>query len=283
MSNTNLCPMCNQPLKRRGKISRAASAYSGWRKRTLTTMQETAIQPWQPAQDFEQGPGRSFEAERTRPARAQNLESDFLVPLALAGATFGIVTIGALWLAWNMRGFTWPMAITAGFIFAGGMWFALVLANRKLLWIVERVANFDLDGDGYTGQPEPPARPVALEIVHKSEADSFRQMFRFDLPAGVTEDDFREFALGVVNEHRGLAESSWTGAGKLFSKAKYNELLNTLDQAGLVRWRNPAAPAQGRELTPAGSRSLRSWLKIARTHTQPSNGASDYAFIEGVG
>lgn len=279
MSSNNLCPMCGQPLKRAGKFRRALSAYSGWKARQTTTYQNTAMTPWQPPPSEE--PGRYMEAERLTPYRAQNAESDFLVPLLQSIGTGVFVFVAAAWLAKYIDGITWDIAFFCGIIAAGGFWLITVLSNRKLLWAVEKIVNSDLDSDGFTGEPAP-TPPVALEVIHKSQDDSFRRMFRFDLPAGVSEDDFRDFARGVVNEGRGLAESSWTGSGKPFSKPKYSALLEVLDLAGVVRWRNQSAPAQGRELTPAGGRALRSWLQMARTHTQPTNGGANYAFIEGA-
>lgn len=286
----NLCPMCGQPLKRRGRISRAFSAYRGWRQSRMVTFQNTSLTPWQPpAPTGGNEPGRYLEAERRFPFRPQNAESDFLVPLLQALGTGVFVTIVAGWGAWLYRGFTWYDALGCGLVAAGGFWVITVIANRSLLWQVERIINSDLDNDGAIGQP-PPAQSVALEVTHRSQDDNFRRMFRFELPAGISEADFVDFANGVTIERRGLAESAWTGAGKPFSKPKYTELLTTLDRAGLVRWRNSQAPAQGRELTPAGGRALRGYLEVARrgqqtarAHTQPSNGGAGYVFIEGAG
>ncbi len=294
MSQSHLCPLCHQSLHRPGRFRRAWSAYTGWKQSRMVTYQNNALtpfrpgqdEPWQPAHTHTPDagpPGRYLEAERKTPYRPQNAESDFVVPLLQALGTGLFVTGGAGWAAWRYSGFTWEMASGLGIIAAGGFWLLTVLANRKLLWVVESVVNSDLDDDSPAVQPAAPSRPIALEITHLSATNSFQRMFRFDLPAGVTEADFTEFARGVVNEYRGLTEASWTGAGKLFSKPKYTALLEVLEQGGLVRWKNPTAPAQGRELTPAGGRALRMYLQMARTHGHAPNGGSDYEFIEGVG
>ena len=266
---TDICPTCGQPMKRPGLGRRLWSTYGSYRQNRITTYSNMAMTPWQPQAPGGSGsePGRYLEAERRSPYRPQNAESDFLVPALQALATGAFVTIGAGWVAWMYRGITWEMAVGAGLVSMGGFWVITVLANRKLLWMIETITNGDLDHDGAVGAPAAPARPVALEVVHRNEAGIFSQMFRFELPEGISEADFGEFARGVVSG-RGLAESAWTGAGKPFSKSRYGDLLATLEQAGLVRWKNVNAPAQGRELTPAGGRALRSWLEMARTHAR---------------
>lgn len=281
---TNICPTCGQPLKRSGMGRRLWSAYGSYRQSRITTYSNMAMTPWQPQAPGGGGsePGRYLEAERRSPYRPQNAESDFLVPALQALATGAFVTIGAGWAAWMYKGFTWEMAVGAGLFSMGGFWVITVLANRKLLWMIETITNGDLDQDGVVGEPAP-AKPVALEITHRNEAGVFSQMFRFELPEGISEADLAEFARGVVQERRGLAESAWTGAGKPFSRARYADLLATLQQAGLVRWKNENAPAQGRELTPAGGRAFRVWLEMARTHARAPNGGDGYAYIEEIG
>jgi hypothetical protein len=286
MIMAQICPNCGFCLadpRPPGKLRRLASAYGSYRQHRLTTFQSTALTPWQPTVPDHQGEGRYLEAERRTPYRPQNAESDFLVPLLQAIGTGAFITVVAGWAAWLYRGFTWDMAVGSGLIAAGGFWVITVTANRKLLWVVETMVNSDLDQDGAVGQPTPPAREVTLNVMHQNHKGVINQVFRFDLPAGISEEDFQEFAQGIVRERRGLAESAWAGTGRPFSKPKYNELLDALTAAGIVRWINPDAHAQGRELTEAGQRSLRRYLYVARTHTHADNGASDYAFIEEAG
>lgn len=283
---SNLCPMCGQPLKKQGRIRRAWSAYSGWRQTRISTFQNAAMTPWQPNTNAPSAgePGRYLEAERRSPYRPQNAESDFVVPLLQALGTGAFVTVGAGWFAWRNAGFTWEWAVGLGLISAGGFWLATVLANRKLLWVVESVINSDLDNDGAVGQPEAPPRPIALEITQVSENNSFQRMFRFDLPSSVTEADFLNFARGVVNEGRGLAESGWIGAGKPFSRQSWAALMETLEKAGIVRFKDAGNRTAGRELTPAGGRALRMYLRTALTHSHSLNGGAEsgYVFIEGA-
>lgn len=279
---SNLCPTCGQPIKRPGVARRLLSAYGSYRQTRIASYQSTSLTPWQPQPPpGSSEPGRYLEAERRSPYRPQNAESDFLVPALQALATGVFVTIGAGWVAWKYPGFTADMALGCGVLAAGGFWVLTVLANRKLLWMVETITNGDLDNDGVIGEPPPP-RPVALEVTHRNEAGTFGQMFRFDLPSGVTEDDFKEFARGVTTG-RGLAESGWIGSGKPFSRQSYNALLAALEQAGIVRWKDDGNHAAGRELTPSGARSLRSWLKMDTRSLTLTQRGNDYEFIPGIG
>lgn len=284
------CPNCGYALvpARSSKLRRIGSLVAGsWRRVERREINSTALTPWrspEPAPGYGNIPAFT-EAERLRPARPQNAESDVMVPLLQALGTGFFVTLAAGVYAYHQRGFTWDAAVTIGVVAAGGYWLIVTSANRKLLWIVERIINKDIDGE--TGPPPPPPQ-VALEVIHKSEDDAgrrtFRQGLRFDLPAGITESHLLEFARGAVQENRGLAEATWTGAGKPFSKPKFGELLDALTRAGIVRWRNEKSPAQGRELTGAGRRALLAFIYLsARTHTHADNGPRNYAFIEGIG
>ena len=111
-----------------------------------------------------------------------------------------------------------------------------------------------------------PAPPIELNVTHADETGRFKQMFRFTLPAGVTEQSFSDFASGVTLEQRGLSEAAWTGHGRPFSKAEYSALLDSLTSSGIIRWKNERHPAQGRELTGAGRRSLLQFVYTARAH-----------------
>lgn len=252
------------------------SAYSGYRASRVTTFQNTSMTPWQPpTTGAATGPGRYLEAERKSPFRPQNTESDFLVPLLQALGTGAFVTAGAGWLAWLYRGFTFEMALTVGIISAGGFWLITVPANRKLLWQIESIINSDLDNDGDIGEPP----KVSLEVTQKSEGSNFKKMFRLDLPAGVTENNFQDFARGVTNERRGLAESAWIGKGKPFSRPTYAAMLETLRAAGIVRWKDEENHALGHELIPSGRMALRGYIQPTHSPT----GASNYTFVPDVG
>lgn len=287
--NNTVCPMCGQPLgKRSGNLRRAFSAYGRWRSRRITRLDSSAVGPWQPP-GMRPGPdetapaGGYVQASRVTPVRPQNLESDFLTPLMQAIGTGFFTGLVSGLIAWQSPTFTYVFALGCGVSAAGLHWALAIIWNRGNLQVIESVVRQDLDGDGHIGPPPPPPA-VALSVVHTSSDDpSFRRIFNFDLPAGITENNFRDFAGGVTEARRGLAEATWCGSGKPFSKPKYNDLMDTLSRAGIVRWRNEQAPAQGRELTPAGGRALRAWLRIARTHPHAANGDSGYVPVEGIG
>lgn len=285
----NNCPNCGHPLG--GRLRRAKIAYAGYHRRHFTQFENSvddALEPWQPKPppQVPGNPGGYFEASRERPARPMNVESDVVTPLvqalALGGFVFGAFFVGGL--AFKAPELTMHAACFSGLVSGGAFYFVIVLANRRLLWVAERLINDDLNGDGHVGRPPAPdgspPPPLELEVVHRNEHGLFSQMFRSPLPAGVSEDAFYQFAR-AVGQGRGLAETGWTGRGKPFSRTSYSDLLDALTQAGLVRWINPSARAQGRELTEPGRRALRRYV-AARTHAHANdaNGNLDYEFIE---
>lgn len=269
------CPHCGKPLNQPGYLSRGWGAF---KQRRRSILQNTAaLAPWEP-QTSPVGPRGGFvEASRQVPARPQNLESDFLTPLAQSFATGGIVFLCGGYIAAMTDGIWWYHGLGAG-ILAGSVYWVMAMGwNRRLLWVVEEITRTDIDNDGYAGEPEQmqsTAEPVKLEVIYK-ESTGYHRWLNLELPNGVSQDDLLTFARGVVNG-KSLAESVWTGKGKLFSKPKYNQLLDSLTQAGIVRWKNEAAPAQGRELV--GQQGRLALLKLvygdenARKHTQASNG-----------
>lgn len=287
MSNQiNHCPMCNQPLKRQGKLKRLAGAYGSWRSKRITTLQSTALTPWQPPEAAATQPGGYVEASRVMPIRAQNLESDFLTPLAQALGTGFFVMLATGLYAWQSPAATWVFGVGCGLLAAGIHWLIAIIQNPNNLRTIETIIRQDIDGDGVIGEPAP-APPIALEVVHKSEVDKgFRQMFNFELPAGITEADFYDFAKGVTEGSQGLAQTDWTGSNKPFSKPKYQEFLGRLDSAGIVEFIDPKSPTVGRRLTTAGRRALLAYVatleKEAGRHRQAGNDPVDYDFIEGV-
>jgi hypothetical protein len=203
-----------------------------------------------------------IEAERRRPARALNLESDFLVPFSQSIAIGAGVTIGGFYLAWAGVDIIWHTSCFVGLIAAGG-WFVLSLGwSRRLLWIYEHVVREDIDGDGYTGPPpdQPEVEPV--ELVVRGERGKIDNIYR--LHTGLDNRRLVKFAIGVTSGGRSLAEVSWTGRGNPFSKAEYSRLLSALEEAGLIEWVNPSAPAQGRQLTGTGRATLSAWANVAK-------------------
>lgn len=256
MQDKNIVPSPRPDRKTR----RLLSAYGGWRRRRFEELQSTAnnLEPYEPPAPT----SGYFEAERRRPARPANVESDFIVPLFQALAVTIMTSLGGLYLStfWNL--FIWHLACFGG-LAAGAAWFIFALMlGRELLWIVERVTNHDFDGDGHIGKPEP--RTIEpLEVIHKDERGSVKHMFRLD----VAIDDHRlNKFLKALALGESLAEANWIGGGNLFSKAEFGKLLKELQRAGVIEWVNPDATSQGRRLTETGLDSITRWA--AHTHTQ---------------
>lgn len=255
------CPQCGQQLKKPSRASRARrawSAYAGYRQRHYQLFESSlSPAPWQPEPPPQPSRGGYFEATRERPARPMNVESDFVTPLLQAVGVFGFVTLGGLYLAWQLE-FVWHLACFAG-VAASGLFYLVALAvNRKLLWIAETVINEDLNGDGHLGAP--PLAP--LEVLHKDEGGHLRQLHRLNLPASISEAQLVAFAKGV--ELKGLAQGQWTGKAGLFSRSEFDALMAELERANIVAWVDPQNRAQGRKLTHPGQAALRYWAEAAQ-------------------
>lgn len=255
------CPNCGENQKRPSRGYRLLTAYRGYRRRHRQTFENNAVVPWEdnspPLSAPVGGNNAYFEARRERPARAMNIESDFISPLLQAMGLIGFVTLSMLYLAWQME-FAWHLACFTGLVAGGLFYLIIVLSNRRLLWVAESIIKEDLDGDGQVGQPQPPpSAPVSLEIVHKDENNAFQRMFRFELPKGISEAKFQEYAYDVAVTGKSLTQNLWTGRGKLFSKPKYVDLIDVMVRTGLVAWHNPEATSQGCSLTDEGRRTLR--------------------------
>lgn len=282
MGQYQFCPQCGARLDTRpGAMRRLARGVGQWRAARSTTLESTALAPWQPEPPAPVAPGHSMTAIRQTPVRGQNLEADLATPFLQAIATGLFVSILGLYLAWVRQGVLWHHGIIAGVVAAGIYWLLTLSWNRKLLWLVEEIIQSDVDGDGQAGQPAALQQQVTtLEMVHRDDGIQRR---RFDLPDGMTEVDLIDFASGVLVEHRGLAESSWTGRGRPFSKPKYRELLDVLGRAGLVAWVDDKNHAQGRKLTWAGRHALTKLIETARTHTHAGSGDTLIGKYEVIG
>jgi len=73
---------------------------------------------------------------------------------------------------------------------------------------------------------------------------------------------------------RSLAQGGWTGSGGPFSRSEYDALLAAMLKAGVVRWANPRAHAQGVELTPMGRATLRKLMSLAHARARRERGRS---------
>jgi len=189
-----------------------------------------------PFQKFEAEAG-AWEVEERTPARPPTLESDVAVPLAQALA-IGVLLGGATGLVgtWLQAPDPWALGLGVGCGACVLTWGALLRQVRDLLWQVRTAL---------APEPEPERPTVRVELAHQGE----KRVQYLDLPGDP--DRLAHLARKVLAGEP-FSEARWTGAGRPFSKGEFQALRAELLRAHLVRWRNPGAPAQGLELTPAG-------------------------------
>lgn len=167
-----------------------------------------------------------------------------LVTGALAGIAAGVV-VAVLKLgfsAWAAGAVVWVLATFASWL----------TFRARFMAILESMLGVDLNHDGAIGDPEPPPAlpPLRVEVVE----DGGRHESWIDLPYP---ERLPDLARGLLSGRRQFAQTAWTGAGQLFSRAEFDQLRGEFLRRGLARWKNPQAPAQGVELTPAGRAVLK--------------------------
>jgi hypothetical protein len=190
-----------------------------------------------------------------QPTRTPTAQGDVLVPLAQAGISglLAGVLSGVVLLATEAGVSAWiPAAIGAAV--GGFVWAKLLVDHRRLLRSTEVWTR--RDKDPIAAQPQ----GIRLEVKRDRGPDIGPGYLFAELPT--TAQAFRTWAQGVTGG-RSLAQSAWTGKGRPFSRSDYEELLAFLERARVVRWVNPDAPAQGRELTRMGQEALAAYLRSA--------------------
>jgi hypothetical protein len=191
-----------------------------------------------------------------RPSREPTTTSDVVVPFlqAVIGGVFAGSIIAVIILAIpTLQASPWiPVGI--GLSVSGLTWAYLLTDHRQLLREVEEWTRSDINGDGVIGEPE----TVRLEVKVQRPEGGPQHLFS-EIP--VKREAFDTWARSVTHG-RSLAQSSWTGKRKPFSKPDYEDLLALLAKAHIVRWVNPEAHAQGRELTRMGREALKAYLEV---------------------
>ena len=194
----------------------------------------------------------------TTPGRLAALESDVLVPALQAliiAAAVGLLA-GTLILLWigperDLRGgelwtFAGRIAGTAAALSLTAAIVAFVLGHRRALYQVEEWIGRDLDGDGYTGKPEPPTVRAEVHDVDK------RQTTYADLPAKKSE--LRRVAIACLYNGRAFSRPALAG---IISQRTYNRLAKAMVNRGLAH----RLPGNQRELSAAGRAILRRVLE----------------------
>jgi len=157
-----------------------------------------------------------------------------------AGVVCAVLQLG--FSAWAAGAVVWVLVTFGSWLSFRGHWQA----------VIERALGVDFNGDGIIGEPEPALpepQPLRVELYQDNGA---RGEF-IDLPYS---DRLPALASGLL-AGRQFAQTAWTGGGQLFSRAEFEELRAAMLKRGLARWKNPQAPAQGIEITPAGRAVLR--------------------------
>lgn len=187
--------------------------------------------------------------ERRAPAREPTIAGDVAVPglqAAITGAIGAAVTAGGSLAI----GYPFWASMQAGA--AGGLavlavtWLARMGAHNRLLWMIETITGGD---DRATAAPPPP--PVLVEVTN--DTGNGGTMRRFELPKGVTESMFRNWAQQTAAGIKTPARAQWVGRGKPFSRGQYEALVGELETAGIVHDNGDGA---GRRLTLGGRRAM---------------------------
>jgi hypothetical protein len=185
------------------------------------------------------------------PTRAPTVAGDVLTPglqAGVSGLLAGLLTgAGILATGAPIASPGW-VAVGVGLTVAAGAWAWLLADHRRLLRTVETYTRHDTEP-----LTDPHAETLRLEVV-KDEGDGAAHWLLEDLETDAA--TLKAWARAVLGG-RSLAQSGWTGKGGPFSRSEYDALLAAMIRAGVVRWNNEKAHAQGASLTPMGRATLR--------------------------
>jgi len=249
---TAVCPHCGKP------VTLTKSSVSQWQPvwQPAGQFQMAVSTPWQQgsaAAPAIAAPPMATDATRRAPARAATMESDVFVPLSQSFATGIALLVPGIGLSlWLKLPWWTPLAISGSGIAL--TWLYLLDAHRRLLWLVETISHYDLDGDGQAGRPEPEPEEITLHIRHEDQNGRAPYQQRLPLPKGVS----RKMLVDFATRYRiaGLSQDSWTGKGKPFSRPQYISFMTTLREAGIAEWVNPHNHSQGHYITRGGRAAL---------------------------
>jgi uncharacterized membrane protein YeaQ/YmgE (transglycosylase-associated protein family) len=174
-----------------------------------------------------------------------DLEKGCLLPLAQSGVTGALIGLAILALVLVNQGpmvTAWLAAMLAGSVGAVLVWLLSLVQWRRVVY-----APMPLPEAVYEVEP---LEPIRVEVKDERSGAS---RFAF-LPA--TPEQLQALARGLLDGAT-FAESYWTGSGQPFTRAEFSSLRAELLKRGLLAWNNPAAPARGASLTPAGRAVMR--------------------------
>ncbi len=253
LGHQNFCPGCGQDFGRRQSPSAWRPVQSGggqWRR--YATMESSV-----PLALPSGGDGGSMTAYRRSPARNPEFGADVVVVLGQAGLIGLAGAIFSFPLPWMVDGLPWwTFGPVGAWAFAGAIW-GLIKSNRSHMWNVETITQESEAIQGAGPAVAAPSGKVAIEISQVDGDGRFVRGLNLELPGGVSQADFVEFAKGVTGRGGSLAVGSWTGRGKLFSKSVYNALLDELMEAGIVEWIDENNHSVGRQFAAGGQEALK--------------------------
>jgi hypothetical protein len=197
-----------------------------------------------------------------------DLEASVLVP-ALQSTMLGVASGAVLGCTAAVLGGSFRVCIASfGVGFAVGF---AVSAFESIRWSRTALRSAERYIREEQSHAQTSSQTVRLEVKNgKSE-------FWQDLP--ITSDALEIWAQSVTSGGS-LSISRWTGNKSEFTRPQYEALLDYMHGAGIVRWVNPEAQNQGRELSPAGKNTLLAWLNAcARAHA--GTGRAAHALNDG--
>lgn len=225
-----ICPHCGKPIA-------LVPAGSGWIQSHKFDSDAPSILPTPvPASG-------AFDYERRVPARPATWESDFLVPLAQSvvwGIIGGLASLAGPMLA----GWPWWSPLPMAGLSMSLAWWLISSDHQRALWIIEKIIQHDIDGDGQIASP--PAYGVSVEV--KGE----KQWQFAHLPG----EPIAVFKLAqMVAGGDSFSERTATNAG--LTQDEWRRLRDEFVKREWAVWNHPTRRQQGVTLGLRGKSTLR--------------------------
>lgn len=137
-----------------------------------------------------------------------------------------------------------------------GEWFKFGPKLRLFIW-----SNFGAlsphENDETEAESHEPQSPEKIQLEIKHIENGFLREENIDLPAGITYEQFTEWAQTILMGTKTPALSHWTGSGKPFTRNNYTEFVCAMIKAGILI----SLPGKGNQLTSDGEYALNRLLK----------------------
>lgn len=260
MSNDR-CPHCGAALQVRITTTTSqVTPFVTGNQSQMGLMQSN--HPWQSSHrlDSAAAAGAHMSASRKTPSRPPSVGADVLTP-ALKGVTVGVAA-ACLAIIPTVAVPSWPwyspfvvLAIVGPVAVIG-----FVFHHQGHLWVYEQVTQEPPE------LPELPAPPSPDVVASYRDLDGDKPtQKRFTLPAGVDDEKFYTFLVGILAGGKTLARSDWVGKGKPLSRGQHTQLINELARLHAIRLVDPDKPTMGYELTRMGKVLFSGWLESLKS------------------